>query len=283
MPVMRLLRASIPALLWVSVTGCDGAKQLSKSKAAEHVAALAETTATDVQEIRTGLPEGAKQLGKLFEGATPPKDDLPAVREALDRARNKVQDLRVAKSTFFAVLDAQGLVLRNDQDQDLMAGKNAFESFPVLKAALDGKYVEGRGAMEAAARVKDVDGQWVAATPIRAGDAVKGVYATGWSWSAYAYRLENSLRGNVKSGLSGNQKEPLLYVYVVVEGRAYGAPVSPTVNGEAILAAKPLTNAQGDAVYSTLIEITGRDFGLGVKRAPALGSEVALAVLRSET
>lgn len=121
------------------------------------------------------------------------------------------------------------------------------------------------------------------AAPISAGGKVKALYATGFAWSAYAYRLENALRGSVKSGLGSNQKEPLLYVYVVVEKQAFGAPVSPEVNAQAILSHDPLGKAQGDAVYSAAIEITGRDFGLGVKRAPALGADVAVAVLRSET
>jgi len=276
-------RVALSALLLASVVGCDGGKKLSQSKAAEHAAELAATAATDVQEIRAGLPEGAKHLGKLFEGTAAPKDDLPAVREALDKARNKVQDLRVAKSTFFALLDEEGTVLRNDQDQDLMVGKNAFQSFPALRAALEGKYVEGRGSMPEAARVKGSDGQWVAAAPVSAGGKVRGVYATGFSWSAYAYRLENSLRGTVKSGLGANQKEPLLYVYVLVERQAFGAPVSPEVNAKAILGADPLGKAQGDAVFSSVLEVTGRDFGLGVKRVPALGDDVAVAVLRSET
>lgn len=278
-----LTRTALCAVLTLSLPACDGDKKLSQSKAAEHVASLVETATGDVQEIKNGLPEGAKHLAKLFEGAAAPKDDLPAVREALDKARNKVQDLRVAKSTFFALVDDQGTVLRNDQDQDLMAGKNAFQSFPGLKAALDGKYVETRGSMPEAAKVKGTDGQWVAAAPIQVGDKTRALYATGFSWSAYAYRLENSLRSSVRSSMPANKKEPLIYVYVVVDKQVFGAPVSPEVNAQAIATGDPLAKAQGDAVFSSVIEITGRDFGLGIKRAPALGAEVAVAVLRSET
>lgn len=278
-----LTRTALCAVLTLSLPACDGDKKLSQSKAAEHVASLVETATGDVQEIKNGLPEGAKHLAKLFEGAAAPKDDLPAVREALDKARNKVQDLRVAKSTFFALVDDQGTVLRNDQDQDLMAGKNAFQSFPGLKAALDGKYVETRGSMPEAAKVKGTDGQWVAAAPIQVGDKTRALYATGFSWSAYAYRLENSLRSSVRSSMPANKKEPLIYVYVVVDKQVFGAPVSPEVNAQAIAKGDPLAKAQGDAVFSSVIEITGRDFGLGIKRAPALGAEVAVAVLRSET
>ena len=278
-----LTRTALCAVLTLSLPACDGDKKLSQSKAAEHVVSLVETATGDVQEIKNGLLEGAKHLAKLFEGGAAPKDDLPAVREALDKARNKVQDLRVAKSTFFALVDDQGTVLRNDQDQDLMAGKNAFQSFPGLKAALDGKYVETRGSMPEAAKVKGTDGQWVAAAPIRVGDKTRALYATGFSWSAYAYRLENSLRSSVRSSMPANKKEPLIYVYVVVDKQVFGAPVSPEVNAQAIATGDPLAKAQGDAVFSSVIEITGRDFGLGIKRAPALGAEVAVAVLRSET
>jgi hypothetical protein len=282
---MRTVGIALGAVLSLSLaSGCDGNKKLSVAKASEHVASLVQTTATDVGEVRAGLPEGAKHLGKLFAGETPPKDDLEAVRQGLENARNKVQDLRVCKSTFFALVDDKGTILRNDQQQDLMAGKDAFKSFPAIKKALEGSYVESRGSMPEAAGVKGPDGQWVAAAPVSTDGKVRGIYLTGWSWSAYAYRLENSLRGTVKSALGDKaDKLPLLYVYVVVEKAAFGAPVSPEVNAKAIADQDPLSKIQGDAVFSTAIEITGRDFGLAVQRAPALGDDVAIAVLRSET
>lgn len=268
----------------LSLTACDKAKQHSAAQAREHVAELSKTAETDVGEVRAGLPQGVKHLEPLYAKEAAPRDDLPAVREALERARSKVQDLRVAKSTFFAVVDADGTVLRNDQDQDLMAGKNLLKSFPGLKPALEGKYVEARGTMPEAARVKGPDGQWVAAQPIVVDGKTKGLYVTGWSWSAYAYRLENALRGSVRSALPNESaKMPLIYVYVVVADQAFGAPVSPEVSGKAILEQKPLERAKGDEIFVTTLEITGRDFGLAVKRVPALGEDVALAVLRSET
>jgi len=182
------------------------------------------------------------------------------------------------------VLDAQGTVVRNDQEQDLMVGKNAFQSFPELKKALEGKYVESQGSMPEAAAVKGTDGQWVAAAPVTVDGKVKGLYLTGWSWSAYAYRLETALRSEVKSSLSGsNDKVPLLYVYMVVDQQAFGAPVSPEVNAQAIAGQDPLSKVQGDAAFVTTLEITGRDFGLAVKKVPALGGNVGVAVLRSET
>jgi hypothetical protein len=127
------------------------------------------------------------------------------------------------------------------------------------------------------------DGQWVCAEPIKQGDAVQALYVTGWSWSAYAYRLENALRGNVKSSTSEQEKLPLLYVYMIVDGAVYGAPISPEVNAQAIRNQAPLGKLGPDGSFAGQLEITDRDFGLGVQRAAALGPKVAIAVLRSET
>jgi hypothetical protein len=238
----------------------------------------------DVEEVKKGLPEGAKQLVALYERPSKPEDDLKEVREVLERARNKVQDLRVAKSTFFALVDENGVVLRNDQEQDLMAGKSMFAAFPELKKALEGHYVETYGSMPEAAGVRGKpDGQWVAAQPISAGGKTKGLYVTGWSWAAYAYRLENAARSAVRSEIGQTGKEPLVYVYVIVADEVFGTPISPEVNAKAIADLKPLAKLGADGAFSTAIDITGRDFGVAVRATPALGPNTAIAVLRSET
>ncbi len=278
-----LRRAFILAIgLLTLASGCDRGSKKSLESARGHVAFLTKAAEADVAEVRSGLPEGAKHLVALFEKDTAPAEDLPAVRKGLKRARSKVQDLRVAKSTFFAIVDVKGVVVRNDQEQDLMVGKNAFASYPKLKQALGGKYVETAGSMPEAAGVKGPDGQWVAAQPIVSGGKTQALYVTGWSWSAYAYRLENALRGQVRDEAGADDKMPLLYVYVVVGDAAYGAPVSPAVNAKAIVDKKPLSNLK-DGLFSTELEITGRDFTLAVGKTEVLGSDVGIAVLRSET
>lgn len=272
----RLVLALLPFFV-----GCGKSAKISVEKATAQAAQAVKTSEADVEEVRRGLPEGAKQLAPLYGKDTPPADDLKAVRDALERARDKVQDLRVAKSTFFALADPSGTVLRNDREQDLMAGKSLFQAFPELKKTAAGSYVESRGSMPEASEVKGrPDAQWVAAQPVAADGAVKGLYVTGWSWSAYAYRLENSVRGAARDE---GAKAPLLYVYIVVENDVYGAPISPEVNAKKIAEQKPLDKIQGDAPFTAELEITGRDFGLVVRAAPALGPKVGIAVLRSET
>jgi hypothetical protein len=55
------------------------------------------------------------------------------------------------------------------------------------------------------------------------------------------------------------------------------------VNREQLAALGLVSKAEGEGVYSTQIEITGRGFGVAVRRVPALGKDVGVAVLRSET
>lgn len=296
----RALRASRPGphavrrqqLTWVTCAlfalcvfatfGCRGTGKESAERAKEHVALLARAAQTDVEEVRQGLPKGAAYVREYLAGGK--YEDPAESREVLDKARNKVQDLRVAKSTFFALTDPLGTVLRSDQEHDALAGKKLFEAFPGLKAALTGEYVETRGALEEAAGVRGrKDGQWVAAVGVKDGADAKGLYVTGWSWSAYAYRLENQLRSTVRSNLGPQGKEPLVYVYVVVGNDVFGAPISPDVNAKAVAEQRFLDKAKDVSIVSAEAEITGRDFGMAFQRTPLLGADVGVAVLRSET
>jgi hypothetical protein len=270
-------------LCLVAPTGCAKTGEISRVKAHAAVEELSKAAVVDVEEVRRGLPVGSKQLEAFFADEKA-QGDAAAAKHALELARARVQDLRTAKSTFFLLADKSGLILRSDQEHDALSAKNLFSAFD-LKPAVSGKYVEARGSMPEAAGVRGRgDGQWAAAVPVFKGNEVVGVYATGWSWSAYAYRLENQLRSRVKSeAADGKTKEPLVYVYVVVEKEAYGAPISPDVNAKAVKESGLMGRASGEAVVDTAQEIDGRDFGIALRRVPALGADVAIAVVRSET
>jgi hypothetical protein len=281
----RMRRLPTLGLLLIALLtfSCAKTSELSKRKAREHVELLAKAAQVDVEEIRKGLPLGAKQLETFFASAKP-GEDAAAAKNALELARARVQDLRTAKSTFFLLADGSGSILRSDLEHDALAGKNLFSAFPELKAGM-AQYTETRGSMPEAAGVRGrPDAQWAAAIPVTKGGTAVGLYATGWSWSAYAYRLENQLRSTVKSEAAASQsKEPLVYVYVVVEKEVYGAPISPDVNAKAIKDSGLLGRASGETVVDVAQEIEGRDFGIALRRVPALGADVAIAVVRSET
>jgi hypothetical protein len=260
---------------------CESTAKKSAFEARGQVTELAKLAREDVREIRDGLPRGAAELEKLI-GSEPL--DPQTAREALEKARGRVQDLRTAKSTFFALVAPDGTVIRNDQEQDRMAQKPLFLAFPALRGALEGRYVEAQGSMPEAAEVRGrPDAQWVAAVAVRPAGATRALYVTGWSWSAYAYRLQTSLRNSTLAARKEREKVPLLYAYVVVGGATYGTRDSPDVNIQAVTGAKLLEKARGTEPATEELEITGRAFGLASIRVPELGDAVALAVLRSET
>jgi hypothetical protein len=270
----------------VCVAACKDEGKISATYATAHVEFLAQAAKTDVEEVRRGLPQGSDVLARKLKAQPALTGDLSAVRDALESARNKVQDLRMAKSTFFALADTAGVILRNDQEQDRMAGRPLFASFPALSGALSG-YVETRGSMPEAAGVRAprADGQWIAGSPVRVDDQTRALYVTGWSWASYAYRLEFALRSKLRSELVGKREanEPLVYVFVVVGKSAFGAPVTPEVSASAVVAQDPVAKTSAGAVFSTPLELTGRAYGLAARRVPELGPDVAVAVLRSET
>jgi hypothetical protein len=265
-------------------SGCESTNQESVNKARAHAQHLVETAKQDAGEVRQGLPLGAEQLAKAWADEANPLGDPEAARRLLTRAHDKTQDLRVAKSTFFALASLDGNVVRNDREQDRMAGRPLFSSFPELARAASGDYVEALGSMPEAHGVKGKpDAEWVAAKGVRVGDAVRALYVTGWAWSSYAYRLEFSLRGQVERELRGTrQNVPLLYVFVLVGADVYGAPESPEVNARSISERDPVAHLDAQGSFSTLLEVTGRTFALGVQAAPDLAPRVAIAVLRSE-
>lgn len=264
--------------------GCENTAQRSVEQAKSQVAFLAETAARDVSEVREGLPGGAKHLEELFRAAHPGLPDPQAAAKAMARARDADPKLRVAKSTFFAVTALDGQVLRAEPPPDDLTGKNLWEPFPGLKAAPNAGYAEARGRMAEVAGVRGKDdAQWVAAAVVRVDGEPRGVYVAGWSWSAYAYRLETALRSKVLTESQQGDKIPLLYVYVVVGKDVFGAPVAPVVNAKAIAELDPIAKLQEGQPFTAEMKIEGRAFGLAVLPVTQLGDDVAIAVLRSET
>lgn len=264
--------------------GCENTGKKSAEKAKGHLEFLVKAAKGDVAEVRTGLPQGAKELKALFQEAAP---ELPAAvdaREALISTRAKINDLDSAKSTFFLIATADGTILRNNLEEDEMAGKNLFEVYPASEKNRKKSYYEFRGSWDVARGVNGRDdAQWCAAAPILLEDEVVGYLATGWSWSSYAYRLETTLRSEILTSTKEGDKVPLIYVYVIVGDSAYGAPVAPVVNGRELVKVRPLDKLKGEEMISMPIEIERRQFGVAMRRVPELGDDVVIAVLRSET
>src|SRR5260221_13210260 len=118
----RLAPLALCLLSAAELSACKDKGKESATKAAGDAAALAEQADKDVAEVERRLPDGAKKLASLWDGGADPRQDVQGVRKSLLDVRRQVPDLNVAKSTFFALVDDKGVAIRNDLDEDVMAG-----------------------------------------------------------------------------------------------------------------------------------------------------------------
>lgn len=286
MSFRQSISLAIIASVFVVGSACTDKAKVSETKAKEHAEVLAKLADEDVEQLRRGLPRGAKALGEDLgtEDDKAPEPELLRVR--LDQVRNADRDLAIAKSTFFAVVDPEGKVLRSDQDPDTLVGKSMLTSFPELRRALDGDYVETHGVMrELQGSRNGPDEQWVVGAPIRDGEGkVVGAYVSGWSLERYAYRLEHALRNDVtrEAEQHGGGKTPLAYAFVFRGDKVYGAPVTPAVNEEALQELDLATATKDGVVFHGQVVITGRKYGVAAQRVEKLGNDAGVALLRSE-
>lgn len=244
---------------------------------------LAPLIERDTKQVREGLPEGAKKLGELLDDD--PGSDLAGLQRAIKKARAAVESLAFAKSTFFVFVDKDGTVLRSETDPDLPAGQSLYEAIPATKKLSDA----GTGLLEAYGTMKGLRGaekgadmQWVVGHPVKNKDGdVSGSFVTGWSLRKYAHYLEEDTRRHLTKSLGDKPKSiPLVYVFVVRGEQAFGAPVTPDVNAEAVGKLDVLSKAKG-GVYQATIDVEGRGFVIVAKAFPQLGEGVGLAVLLS--
>jgi hypothetical protein len=277
------LLAGAAATTLLSSSCKDQAKE-SAGQAVRNADTLVALVDKDIGEVERGMPEGAKRLAPLVSGGADPRQDAAAARKALLRVRRDVQDLGIAKSTFFALADVGGIAIRNDLEEDVMAGQNLFSVFPALARAKSG-YVATTGAFPNASNKNGPDEDWVAAVPVKREDGSPGaVFVTGWTYRYFARHLQESLKDRLveEAKASGNEgKLPVFYVAVFDKSGVYPAPLTPQVDEQALGALDLLGKTAGGDAQGT-VTITDRAFGWGAARTPKLAPETGVVVLRSE-
>jgi hypothetical protein len=272
------------ALLALLACACSDGGKASQKYAAEIADKLVPVLKEDAGQVRRGLPGGAAKLGTLIEAD--PGANLLGLQKAIEGARASVKDLAVAKSTFFSFADPSGTVLRSEADPDMLANKSVVAAFPELKKALDpqGGLVEVFGEMQEMRGVRNgPDHQWVVAHPVKSADGqLKGMFVTGWSFRAYAFRLQEAGKRELIEITKRDQLKsaPLLYVFVLKGGKAYGEKLTPDINVEAV-EKLDLSAKTASGPWSSTLEITGRTFGVAAARAPDLAPDAGVAVLVS--
>lgn len=276
-----LTSAIVASSLAVSACGDQGAE--AQKHAVWALGEVHPLIARDVKQIREGLPKGAAALAKDI--GDDPAADPAGLQRRIKAARERTNELNVAKSTFFSFATVDGVVLRSEADPDRLVEKNVLGPFPALKKALEqgAGVVETSGEMDEMRGVRTgIDTTFVAAhaVPGKEGAPARGLFVTGWSYRAYAFYLEEAARKALAEDARKQEKNktPVAYVYLARGGKAYGAPVSPDVNADAVAKADLAAKCK-DAPWEGRMEIEGRPFGAAAKRVPELGEDATLVVL----
>jgi hypothetical protein len=264
--------------------GCKDQAKESAVRAGQNAGDLAGLVDKDLGEIERGLPEGAKRLAPLVANGADPRQDAAGVRKALQRARRDVMDLSVAKSTFFALADANGIAIRNDLEEDVMAGQNLFTVFPALTKAKTA-YTTTTGVFPNASTKNGPDEDWIAGVPVKRETGETGaVFVTGWTYRYFARHLQESLKDRLTDEAKKTDSEgkiPVFYVAVFDKTGVYSAPLTPPVDEKALAEQSLVDKTAGGPAQGTL-NITDRAFGWAAIRTPRLAPDTGIVVLRSE-
>ena len=279
---LRILGATL--FLLALLGNCRDTAKESTARAAEDVAAVAELVVKDVAEIERGLPDGAKLLAPLVTSGADPRQNVAGVRKALLRIRRDVMDLNVAKSTFFALADPSGVAIRNDLEEDVMAGQNLLLIFPALATPHEG-LVTTTGAFPNGSPKSGPDKDWIAAAAVKRPDGSTGaVLITGWSFRYFARHLQEALKTRLLEQAKGKGSEgklPIYYVALFDRSGVYPAPTTPLVD-ERALAELNLVDRTSGGAFQGAMPITDRAFGFAALRTPRLAADTGVVVLRSE-
>jgi hypothetical protein len=261
----------------------DQAKE-SAGHARVDAAYMAALVDKDIAEIERGLPAGAKELAPLVAKDADPRQDVREVRRSLQRIRRDVADLNIAKSTFFALADASGVAIRNDLEEDVMAGQNLFAIFPGLTKAMTG-FATATGVFPNTPTKNGVDEDWIAGAPVlRENGATGALLVTGWSYRYFSRHLQEALKTHlldVAKAAGDEGKIPVFYVAVFDRSGVFPAPLTPDINEKA-LAGEGLVAKTASGPAQGTVTIADRDFGYAALRTANLAADTGVVVLRTE-
>lgn len=271
-------------LLLLGASACREDAKVSAQKAADQAAWAEKQNEDDVAKISTGLTAGAKQFAPLYANGGDPRVDPQEVRATLFRARKNVPELNAAKTTFSVLLDAQGIGIRNDLEQDSMAGANLFATFPNLKNSKTA-FTTATGVVKAESPTAQNDKTWVGEVPVpKADGSVGGYYLTGYTFRQYAFQLQDAMKQKMNDDLAkrnDHAKLPVFYLMLFDASGAYGPPMTPEVN-ETQVKDLDLVSKTASAPAQGVVNISDRDFGYAAMRLPSFGADIGVVVLRSE-
>lgn len=287
-------RSFLVTLASVAAVGCKSKAQKQAEAAIPDVARLEKLIAErHVDALSRGLPVAAKALSdKLGDKPIEPKESA-TITSAFDEIRNRMDDLRSAKRSYFAIVDLGGEIIAVDDPNWLVVGRKAGVAFPAMADVLAGKVPYAAGA----GRYGGADPEaltFFEAAPILRADKPIGALISAWEVHEAAEDMQRQLQTDlamktVKPKARAKPKDkyqlvldtPDLWVAVFSEKYVWlqdGAPQPLEDAAKGI----GLHGKTGGGAYHGTFDVMNRGWGVAAKRFPTLGEGMGIAVLRHQ-
>lgn len=240
-----------------------------------------------VQGLARALPQAAKDLGAKLAGV-----DLEKEAAAFPALRDKVDDLRSAKRSYFAVVDQGGEVQWVDDPAWPVVHRKIALGFPAVQTVLDGKseYEKGIGRYGGADEAATT---FVEAVPLRKADGTKlGALVACWEAHDAAEDLRRQLltkllqqsaqpvkRVKAKDKLKLMLDQPDVWVGIFRNQWLYLQDDAPQPLEQALEAQGFFEKTKGGAWHGTF-DVMNKGWGAAAKRTPSLAPDVGIVVAR---
>lgn len=281
------------ALTSSAIAGCKSKAQKQAEAAIVDVARIEKLVADrHVESLARALPIAATALGAKLDKPIGP-EEAKTLGPAFDELRNKTDDLRSAKRSYFAISDPAGEIVWVDDPTWVVVGRKLAVAFPESAEVAAGKkpYAAGAGRYGGASPEALT---FFEAAPIAHGDARLGLLVAAWEVHEVAEDLQRQLQTDlamktVKPKVRAKQKDkyqlaldtPDLWVAVFGKDHLWlqeGAP-QPLEDGAKAIGLYAKTAA---GPWHGTFEVMNKTWGGAAKRLPGLGPDIGVAVLRHD-
>ncbi len=290
----RALLSSLIATV-VPITVAAGCKSKPQKQAEAAVADVDNVekviAARHVTSLARALPQAAISLSAKLSSDKPDfHNESKAMGASFTELRDKIDDLRSAKRSYFAIADASGEIVWVDDESWTVVGRRLAIGFPAVQEVIDGKpFATGGGKYGGAA--EDALTFVEVAPLVRAGVRV-GLLVAAWEAHDAAEDLQRQLqtelamktvkpkvRAKAKDKYQYALDQPDLWVAMFRGGNLYFAEDAPQplVDGAKTI---NLLAKTANGPWNGTFDVMNKGWGAAAKRLPSLGPDVGVAVLR---
>jgi hypothetical protein len=287
-------RTFLLALGATATLGCKSKAQRQAEAAVPDIARLEKLLAErHVDAIARALPVAGEALGAKFGDKVIAPTEAAAIGPMFDELRNKTDDLRSAKRSYYAIVDLGGEIVWVDDPNWLVIGRKASVAFGKLDGVLTGKEKYAAGAGRYGGADPEALTLFEAAPIVRAGKPIGGLICA-WEIHEAAEDMQRQLQTElamktVKPKVRAKAKDkyqlvldtPDLWVAAFNDKYAWlqeGAP-QPLEDATKALG---LHGKTANGAWSGTFDVLNRGWGAAAKRIPSLGEGIGIAVLRHE-